>query len=106
MLKNMFQVDKMTDCIFDELQNAWLCMVSLTDGTQIELVSGDVVDNFLKRKQYLYHTCFTTSAIEKEIDRLVALGAFLVSEPKKAVLFQKRVAFLMTEMGLVELLEE
>lgn len=107
MLHAMLEIQESTDCVFDERQNARLCMLKLKDGTKIELVEGDAVNSFLKRRQFLYHTCFTTPAIEAEINNLTELGATLVSEPKEAVLFQqRRVAFLMSEMGMIELLEE
>ncbi len=44
--------------------------------------------------------------IEKQIATLLTHNAILVSEAKEAVLFgYKKVAFLMTEMGLIELVE-
>ena len=107
MLQAMFEIKESTDCIFDGQQNARLCMMTLKDGTRIELVEGDVVNSFLKKRQFLYHICYTTTTLELDIKKLIDLGATLVSEPKGATLFQQRkVAFLMSEMGMIELLEE
>ena len=82
-------------------------MLTLEDGTKLELVSGKVVEKIVKKRQFLYHTCYETENIEEEIEKLKKLDSFLVSEPKEAILFHnKKVAFLMTNIGLVELVEE
>ena len=55
----------------------------------------------------MYHTCYVVNNMQTIIEQFVEKGGFLVSEPKEAILFgNKKVAFLMTEMGLIELLEE
>ena len=56
---------------------------------------------------HFHFSCWETENIEEEIEKLKKLDSFLVSEPKEAILFQnKKVAFLMTNIGLVELVEE
>lgn len=105
-LKSIARVTYITDIVFDEQQRANLCMVTLSDGTDIELISGPQVEKLVKKRNFLYHTCYEVANIEAKIDILVEKGAMLVSEPKEAILFnRKKVAFLMTAMGLIELVE-
>ena len=106
-LKKFFKIKDISDKVYDENQDANLCMVTLEDGVKIELISGNVVSNILKKRQYLYHTCYTVKDLNKMIESLTNDGALLIKEAKEAVLFNnKRVAFLMWDMGLIELLEE
>ena len=50
--------------------------------------------------------CYQTKDIEKTAERLVSDGAVQISEIQPAVLFEgRKVCFLMTEIGLIELLE-
>ncbi len=73
----------------------------------IELISGPCVENILKKRQFLYHTCYTVHDIEQTMKQLIEDGAFLVREPKEAILFSnQKVAFLSWNLGLIELLEE
>lgn len=105
-IKKYFDVVKVSPTIYDSNQDAYLCMITIADGIKIELINGEVVKNILKKRQYLYHTCYTVNNIEKAISNLEADGAFLVKEPKEAILFNNmRVAFLMWDLGLIELLE-
>ncbi len=104
-VKQHFEVKAISDMIFDPLQNADLCMVQMADGYQIELISGEVVKSFLKRNQYLYHTCYTVESIDESL-KTMDRECLVLGEAKEAVLFGgKRVVFLMTPIGLIELLE-
>ncbi len=106
-LKQILNIKDISETVYDKNQDANLCMLTLEDGTKLELVSGKVVEKIVKKRQFLYHTCYETENIEEEIEKLKKLDSFLVSEPKEAILFQnKKVAFLMTNIGLVELVEE
>ncbi len=106
-LKKYFEIVDISPIVYDSNQEAYLCMLTLNDNTKIELINGKVVEGFLKKRQYLYHTCYSTDNIDDEIKKLTSDGAFLVSEPKEAILFEnKRVAFLMWDLGLIELVEE
>lgn len=106
-LKQIARVTDITDILFDEQQQAYVCMVTLSDGTEIELIAGPKVEKLVKKRTFLYHTCYEVADIDEKIEKLVQNGAMLVSEPKAAILFGlKRVAFLVTDMGLVELVEE
>ncbi len=106
-LKQLFNIKNISETVYDKNQDANLCMLTLEDGTKLELVSGKVVEKIVKKRQFLYHTCYETEDINKEIEKLQKLDSFLVSEPKEAILFKnKKVAFLMTNIGLMELVEQ
>ena len=105
-LKKYFNIAEISETVYDANQDAYLCMITLSDGVKIELINGKVVENILKKRQYLYHTCYSVKDIEKSIKELTEDGAFLVSEPKKAILFNNdKVAFLLWDLGLIELVE-
>ena len=94
------------DTIYDPQQDANLCMLTMPDGTFVELVSGRVVEGYLKKRMSYYHICYEVDGLENAISSMGTNGAVVVSPPKPAVLFNgRRVAFIMTPMGLVELLE-
>jgi methylmalonyl-CoA/ethylmalonyl-CoA epimerase len=100
-------IDTISEVIYDKLQDASLCMVTLKDGINIELVSGNQVNGYTKKRISLYHTCWEVDNINEAIKLQVDSGAFLVSEPKEAILFDnRRVAFVYSDIGLVELLEK
>ena len=106
-LKEFMNIINISDIVYDELQDADLCMITLDNNTKIELISGNIVANVVKKKQYLYHTCYSVSNIEETITKLINDGAMQVSDIKKAKLFGgKRVVFLMWDLGLIELVEE
>ncbi len=106
-LKKYLNIKNISETVYDQNQDAYLCMLTLADNIKIELISGPIVQNMLKKKQYLYHTCYSVNNIDNTIQELVKDGAFLVKEPKEAILFNnKKVAFLMWNLGLIELLEE
>jgi len=93
--------------VFDPLQEARVSLLRLVDGFSLELISGKPVEDFLKRGMSLYHVCYTVADIQQTIRDLEKNGATLISPAKEAVLFnRKRVAFLHTPIGIVELLEE
>ena len=106
-MKNFFDITHISDVVYDEKQNANLCMLTIADGTKIELISGGQVERLVKKRQFLYHICYETDDIEAQIKQFEEMGYMLVSDAKEAILFNmKRVAFLMTNMGLVELVEK
>jgi methylmalonyl-CoA/ethylmalonyl-CoA epimerase len=102
-----FNIVTRTEVFFDIHQNVDLCLLTDEFGTNIELVSGKIVEGFVKKKQNLYHTCWEVTNLKKTIEHFCLNGAVIISEPKPAILFDKRkVAFLFTAIGIVELLEE
>ena len=105
-VKNDFEIKHVSDIVYDKEQNAKLCMMTTVSGDKIELIEGDTVKGFLKRKQYLYHICYEVQDINKKIEEFKNNGAYVLSEPKIAVFFEGRKAvFIMTKLGLIELLE-
>ena len=106
-LKKFMNIVSVSDIVYDELQDANLAMITLDDNTKIELISGNIVANVVKKRQYLYHTCYKVADINKTMNELIDNGALQISEIKKAKLFDnKRVVFLMWDLGLIELVEE
>lgn len=64
------------------------------------------LDGILKRGISLYHVCYEVDDLESQLDSMVSAGARLVSPPKPAVAFnQRRVAFVMAQNLMIELLE-
>lgn len=105
--KELFQLQSVSETVYDGIQDANLCMVTLRDGTRLELVSGNAIKSVLRKNQHLYHVCYTTRDIEKSTERLLEIGAYQMSELNEAIFFGgRKVVFFMTKMGMVELLEE
>ena len=93
--------------IDDHRQNIRLCLISVANGFRIELVSGEKVNNLIAKGMSYYHICYSTPDIDSAILELRDLGCIPVFGPIEAVLFgDSRVVFLMTPMGMIELLEE
>ena len=106
-IQEIYQVLSVSDIVFDQDQKANLCFLKTGNGIDIELIAGDQVKGILEKGIEYYHVCYEVSNIRENIDSLSKKGAFVVSEPKPAKLFDKRkVAFLYTGTGLIELLEE
>jgi methylmalonyl-CoA/ethylmalonyl-CoA epimerase len=107
-ITSMGKIHKITTTsaiVFDPEQNAELVLLTLTDGTCIELIAGKSVENFVKKNITYYHLCFEVDDIHAEIERLTHEQALLISPVKPAVLFNNReVAFLQVSYGLIELL--
>jgi len=104
-LTRIHQVVKQSDIVYDAEQNAELVMLTLADGTNIELISGKQVENLTKKNITYYHLCFEVDDIDAEVERLLSENAYLISPPKSAILFNNRkVAFLQVSYGLIELL--
>lgn len=105
-ISKIHDVIDVSPIVFDIEQNAELCMLTTSEGVAIELISGAQVANIIKKRITYYHLCFETEDINAEIIRLQDIGAFLVSEPKPAILFDnKQVAFLQASYGLIELVQ-
>jgi FkbH-like protein len=102
-----YHVVKVSDIIFDDIQDANVCLIETENGINIELVSGNQVKTLLNQGVNLYHVCYEVPDLFKAIEEFQNEGALLVSEPKPAKLFDNRlVAFLNTPLGLLELLEK
>lgn len=106
-IKKLHKVKSISEIIYDEKQEAELCILEIEDGLKIELISGKQVENILKKKMTYYHICYEVEDISKEKERLISNGAFLISDEKEAILFaNKKVCFLLASYGLIELVEE
>ena len=98
-------VKRATEILYDANQKADVCLVTLEDGTSLELVSGEIVANLTKKGMTYYHICYEVDDIDASVDRLTRDRCRLVSGPTEAILFdQRKVAFLYSPMGLIELL--
>ena len=106
-IDNTFNIIHKTEIIQHDNHGVKACLVTNNDGTNIELVSGVTVERFVKKKQFLYHNCWEVGNINTSINKFVENGAMLISEPKSSELFDnRRVAFLLTDIGILELLEK
>jgi FkbH-like protein len=103
----MYDVTHISDIVFDERQDASVCLIEANHNIQIELVAGKQVASLLSKGIRLYHVCYEVADFFLTMDKFIAQGAVVISEPKPAPLFNHRlVTFLNTHLGLVELLEE
>ncbi len=106
-VKNNFDINHISDIVYDKNQDANLCLINLQDGSNIELVCGEIVKNYLKKRIFLYHTCFEVKDIHQSVQKLQKQDCILIVKPVEAILFDDRkVAFLQSKLGLIELLEE
>mgnify|MGYP001483286679 CR=1 FL=1 len=105
-LERTFSISKKSKIVFLENQGVDACLLTNDDGTNIELVSGKTIQGFIKKKQFLYHSCWEVDDIDATIKNFTDNGSLLISEPKASLLFNNRkVAFLYTDVGILELLE-
>ncbi len=105
-IKRVHQVNHQTPIVFDELQQAHLCMLTIEDGTHLELISGEMVAKLLEKGIQYGHVCYEVADLDQTLEQMKANGGLIVSYPKAAKLFDgRRVAFVYLSYGLVELLE-
>ena len=105
-IKRIHNVNKISEIVYDNEQDASLCIIEIENGISIELISGNIVKNYIKKHITYYHVCYEIYDINIEIERLTSLGAILISKVKPAILFNgRKVAFLQLSYGLIELLE-
>ena len=107
VLVKLFSISNESDIIQDSEQDAELCMVELNNGLKLELIQGKPVENLIKKGITYYHLCFSVDNIDEAIEHMSSRNSLIVKEPKPAILFSgKKVAFLHTPIGLIELLEK
>ena len=105
-IEKLHDVVEKSALVFDDKQQAHVQLVTLADGTKLELISGKVVSGLVAKKIGLYHVCYEIDDMQVELEKAKASGASIVSMPKPSALFdERRVAFLMFPYGLVEFLE-
>lgn len=98
-------VEDVSAIVHDEVQRADVCLVTLTDGTRIELVSGPTVEKLVRKGLSYYHVCYEVEDLEGALAAMEAHGCVRVSGPCAAPLFGGRsVAFVYSPLGLIELL--
>jgi methylmalonyl-CoA/ethylmalonyl-CoA epimerase len=106
-LRKIYEITDISDKIYDINQKADVCLLSTSNNISIELISGTQTDRFLKKNIYLYHMCYQVFDINKTLKKFIQSGSILISPPKKAILFNhKKVAFIYTKIGIIELLEK
>lgn len=106
-LKGIYKINNISRRVYDENQEADLCLVDVENSVPIELVCGKKVNVFIDKGVPIYHVCFECEDINSEIEKFKANGAMLISKPVPAKLFGGNlVAFLSTGLGIVELLEK
>jgi len=105
-VRRAFAVTGQDGPMFDPKLNVEVVLLFVKDSAAIELVSGAPVSGVLKRRVLLYHCCYEVESLEAQLSRLKDDGALIVVPPTPAVLFNgRRVAFVHTKIGLMELLE-
>ena len=106
-IKNLYPIVKETDIIYDANQDAELCMLTLEDGLGLELIMGEKVNSFVGKKQYIYHLCFEVEDIEEAISEYRRCRDIIMTNPTPAALFDnRRVAFVFSKIGIIELVEK
>jgi methylmalonyl-CoA/ethylmalonyl-CoA epimerase len=96
-----------TGVVDDPTQGIQLCLLQVRGGLRLELVAGDKVQGLLNAGISYYHVCYEVDSLEDATDDMRRSGCMLVFGPVRVELFAgRRIAFLMTPMGLVELLEK
>lgn len=105
-LNTLFTLEGKRGPIYDAELKANLLLFKIKEGTFIELVSGDAVKSIIKKGFSLYHQCYEVNDIKKSIDDFKKSGANLIVKPTPAILFNNRlVCFMITPLGIIELLE-
>lgn len=105
-IEKLHGVTEKSEQVFDDKQQAYVQLVTLADGTKLELISGKIVSGLVAKKIGLYHVCYEVEDMKEALERAKANGADIVSMPKPSALFNEHsVAFLMFPYGLVEFLE-
>lgn len=92
--------------IEDPMQGVEVAVLAIDGGARVELVAPlDAEDNPVKgrlsRGGGLDHVCYEVPDLEAALAREQEAGALLVREPRWAVAFQRRVAFVQRRSGLV-----
>ena len=107
-VKSVHVIEEVSKIIYDEHQKADVCILKTEEDIRIEPVSGEQVSKLVKRNTLLYHTCWEVDNIDNAIMKLLKNSdTILLSEPRPAILFENRkVAFIHTPMGIMELLEK
>jgi methylmalonyl-CoA/ethylmalonyl-CoA epimerase len=102
-VRGQFDILSISEKVYDRNQDAYLQMIETND-VNIELVSGNIVEKFIKKNITYYHICYEVTNLNEAI--IGFKNSLVISKPTEAILFKNRkVAFLLTPIGIVELLE-
>jgi len=90
----------------DPIQGVTCCLLRTDGVVDIELVAplvpGDSpVESRLKRGGGLDHICYLVDSLDRALQRELANGSLVVSEPVYAVTFNRDIAFVHRRTGLV-----
>ena len=95
-----------SDTVYDPRLRAELCLVTMPDGSLIELVSGPVVERFLEAAPSPYHICYEVESVREALDQWKSSGSIIVLDETPAILFGGRlIGYVYTKFGLIEFLE-
>lgn len=108
--KDLFGFSQVSKIVADKTQKVNVVFFSINEThIQIELIAPladeSPIKNFLKKGGGLYHLCFETENIKKDIEKYKKNGAKLISKPVEAEAFKKKIAFLFFRGYIIELLE-
>lgn len=105
-IKNTHNVISQKGPVWDKNLKANLILFEVREGLAIELVCGPIVESLVRKKINLYHFCYEVNDLKIFIDKFISNGATLIKRPTPAKLFNgRKVAFLITPCGIIELLE-
>src|SRR3990167_3137384 len=106
IIKNIYYVSSISEIIYDEIQKSFLCFLTIKNGPNIELVSGESVKNITKNGINLYHLCYEVPDLAIALNKFKNSGATQLNRICPAKLFENRdIVFIQTKIGLIELLE-
>lgn len=104
---------KVTDVIYDHIQNVNISFLEKDEHPLIELVEPvnerSPINNILNKSgTSIYHTCYEMNDMKETISFFKNKGFVLISKPMPAIAFNNRnIAFLyQSHVGLIELLEQ
>lgn len=105
------QFSRVSDIVEISSQQVRVCFIETAPGVYIELVEGmsddAPVSSFLKRRQYYYHTCFSTPDVRAAVTHLEGNGFRQLAIFESEAFNGTDCAFLLNpEMALVELCTE
>ncbi len=105
--KSVHNIKHISKIIYDPIQKANLCMLTMENSTDIELVSGESVKHLIGNGTCVYHLCYETNNIYRAINFFKQQGGVQLNQLTPAKLFNERnIVFIQTKIGLIELLEK
>ncbi|MFW9807409.1 MAG: VOC family protein [Candidatus Thorarchaeota archaeon] len=111
--EKLFGFKQLGPVVDDQTQKVRVVLMGTSEDApvKIELISplteDSPVTDLLKKRQALYHLCYTVSDIEEAKDHARKSGAIVISKPVEAPLFDNRkICFLFTkDHYIIELVE-